>query len=329
MTRASAPHSNRHRRIRGGWLAAALAAGLALALPAQAATAADAASGGAQDLPPAIAFSPASEGEGGAVATGLAERFGLGSAAEGLSYAAIDVNDDGVAEIALRHSGDGYCFETRCETRVIAYSGRDWKAVFTGRAERLALSAQPVAGVRQLVLDGGDVWAWNLDRFTPTVPLGERLLTLPEVDLTALPDWVQATIRARHVALEAETGRPPAVRAAALALRDGADLAPAYAVALDHVGLCSRQLGCPVLLVAPPAGGETAGRVVLQSMGQDSRVLLSRRSGPEGWRDVALVGAQGLSLYRWQQDAGAATGAYALLQSALPITAVDAEKVTQ
>lgn len=306
-------------------LAVLLGLGLA-ALPALAATGDDAAAGQAGGDMPVLFAAPEAGSPGAEVAAQLAAQQGLAAEdGKGLTFAAVDINGDGVAEIALRQTEAGFCFEARCETRILAYTARDWRAVFSGRTESLALSAERTGGARRLVVNGNDIWEWDRTVFHPAVPLADRLLTLPEIAYADMPAWVQAAVKDDADALEARSGRLPQVFGQPVTLGRG-NAPDAFALVLDHVDRCSRVMGCPVLLLAPPvaAGGPT--RVLLRSMGQDRRIALGASVADKSdWRDVALVTPVGLSLYRWQD----AAGGYALVGTALPITAVDAERVTQ
>ena len=76
-----------------------------------------------------------------------------------VSYAAVDLNGDGVLEIAIRVSADGLCAD-RCRTTLFMKSGRSWLKMVETDVADIAIGERSQFGMRNLLV-GDSVVVWT------------------------------------------------------------------------------------------------------------------------------------------------------------------------
>lgn len=79
-----------------------------------------------------------------------------------MEVAEVDLNSDGVAEVAVRLKSPSTCNEQGCATSVMMYMEDGWKEVFHHRENALGLNGTPSRGrMRNIVEDDNVLWTWD------------------------------------------------------------------------------------------------------------------------------------------------------------------------
>jgi hypothetical protein len=82
------------------------------------------------------------------------------------SYALIDLDADGVPEIAARASPDGECSLQGCRTVILTRTPRMWRSLLVTDAPAIAVAQRSNRGLRDLLVDG-EVLVWNGAQYSP------------------------------------------------------------------------------------------------------------------------------------------------------------------
>ena len=213
-----------------------------------------------------------------------------------LETSVVDLNGDGVAEVAVRFVHRTTCEQQRCHTVLLSYSG-GWSIVLERRAEGLALSRDGLRSgeMATLVLDGGERWNWSGERYRPDLPPSARVLE-------AAAPAPAAIGQAAAAALRADIGPPEQRRRFGLpdiswrsVEIDVATGARVFMVVADMFDVCGAAIGCPTAIVQQ---GQGQNRVigVTYSFG---RVSVLPSEGANRFKDIRLGDIEGVRTMRF------------------------------
>lgn len=234
-----------------------------------------------------------------AIARQLYAEFLRGRPEAVVETALVDLNGDRVAEIAVRFRHPTTCSGDRCHTAVLRHDGRQWKVVFERRTGSLATAdvSRGLVGVsngmRELVADGQERWAFNANGYYPL------LESVGEVFQPWKPASADATVVARTAladALGAKWAQKPDPRSIRFTQAD-IDVGggrKAVMVQAEHPLVCSQVLGCPVALLI--ADGNVWRPVLTATSPGVSAVL---PSATKGLRDIAMVDSDGYRTFQY------------------------------
>lgn len=216
--------------------------------------------------------------------------------------ALVDLNGDRVAEIVVRFRSANTCSAEQCHTAVLRYDGRQWKVLFERRTRTLASAdvgprlAQVSGGMRELVVDGKERWAFNANGY---YPLLESVGEVFQPDQPASASAAEAARTALADALGARWATKPEPRSIRftqaeidIGLGNGRK---AVMVQAEHPLICGQVLGCPVAVLVPDGG---AWRTVLVATSPGISAVLPSSSG--GLRDLAMVDADGYRTFQYE-----------------------------
>lgn len=99
--------------------------------------------------------------------------------------ALVDINHDGVAEIAVRFEYKDTCGDNgKCLTAIIKYDSGSWQQVFSHRAKTLAVADMPKGVLANLRLDGTHVFEWVGGGYKPFINSYVTQVMNPDAEAT-------------------------------------------------------------------------------------------------------------------------------------------------
>jgi len=197
-----------------------------------------------------------------------------------------DVQGDGVAELVVRITSTATCGDNGCATALSMHRDGRWVEVFRTDARQVALAETRSGGVRDLVVNGSEVWRWDggayaldFDTFADTLAFADerdgpasraarRDAARAFEDAAALDDKI--TVQVAEGDINGDGVKEKFVR-------------------LESAALCGALVGCPLLVY----GSLDSGPILRTSSLE--RVFLTKETW-NGSRLIGLTNRQGYEL---------------------------------
>lgn len=204
-----------------------------------------------------------------------------------VKVAEIDLNTDGVAEIAIRLESPLTCNDTGCMTSVMMYMQAGWKEIFHHHTKTLSLRGKPTEGAMlNLVQDDSVLWSWDgsgsykidLRSIGDFVPVGNEKDADISVAQTAALAFNVPIATGPWKATEIKTGIP------------GDKSWWVYCDAPSMEG----SLGRNMVLIAPLKGVWTP---VLKTITGGNITVLPQKTNNAN--NLAIMNSQGVSYWSW------------------------------
>ena len=86
-----------------------------------------------------------------------------------LKTAAIDLNNDGIGEVAVQIVGPGTCNVYGCQTSILMHIGNSWKEIFHQKVKQLGYAKASGHNMARLIDNSGIIWTYKLSDYQPDV----------------------------------------------------------------------------------------------------------------------------------------------------------------
>jgi hypothetical protein len=251
-----------------------------------AAAAASILSGAAQAAPVKLDASP--DAPARKVVAAVFRDYLAGKVGVEVQTAAVDIDADGVAEVAARFVHTETCRKpaSSCRTVVLRHDGSNWGIVLDRSADKLDL------GDGRMLVDGAE-WTWNGRAYAPSVEgMGQQVAFVP-VPAETVPS-ISVAFGQGAVKL-ASAGRAK-FEYATPRIADGAD---SLVVRMTGGASCGMTAGCPVRVLRKEG---TSWKTVLTA-GTTGGVAVAKTVRTGGVRDVAVQTDAGYVVMGWTGSA--------------------------
>ena len=214
-----------------------------------------------------------------------------------IQTALVDLNGDGIAEIAARFVGPATCADDRCHTVVLMSQASIWRVVFERRTTGLALLPPPRAAagqMRDIVASGSERWTWGAMRYLPQMQSLGRLVTGERPAVAGVINSARPALASSLSLDAAGNHRPGDLPIQWTQVEMDLRGARGMLVTANTFDYCSPMLGCPtVILVMRGRDWVPAG---LLSASGPIAVMATQTAG---MADLAIPAAEGVTFFQW------------------------------